>query len=743
MEQDLRQKAPGILNRVRAFRRPTLPESISLRKAFEISSVVLLFYFVQQFFWPAPIAVLIKGMILGGLTAMVAFGIALIYRANRILNFAQGDLGAAPATLAILLIVGPRWPFLPAMLTGVAAAVVLGIVVETLFVRRFFRAPRMILTVATIFLSILLAGVGLLLPRFFDLTVPPQGYPSPLDFSFEISPVVFRGNDIIAMILIPLAIAALAAFFRFTNVGIAVRASAEHADRAFLLGIPVKRIHTIVWVLATVLATLAMIMRAGVVGLPIGRALGATVLLRALAACVIGRFERLPTIFFAAVGLGMIEHAVTFSTGRGILVDPIMFVVVIVALLAQRRGVTSRAEDQQASSWRAAEEIRPIPRELIHLPEVAWTRRALIVIGAGILLALPLILPESRINLAGVVVIYAIIGISLVVLTGWAGQISLGQIAFVGIGAAVAGSLTSKVGWDLFWALLGAGFAGAFAAIVIGLPALRIRGLFLAVTTFAFALATSSFLLNRAFFEDVLPIGDVLRVPLAGRLSVESEARYYYLAVAGLFFAIFVAKGIRRSRTGRVLIGTRENERAAQAFGVNTTSAKLTAFALSGFLAAFAGGLFIHHQQSLGIQPYAPEESLSAFTMVVIGGLGSVPGAILGALYFRGGLYFMPQAFRFLFTGIGGLLILMVFPGGLGSIFYKLRDTLLRAVASRRNLVVPSLVADVSQLEVGALAAPSSVAEPAPANGATGSNGSNGSNGRRRRAKATSSGKRR
>ena len=121
----------------------------------------------------------------------------------------------------------------------------------------------------------------------------------------------------IAMIAVPVVIVALAAFFRYTNIGIAVRGSAENADRAFLLGVPVKRIETVVWVIATVLAYVSVFLRAGVVGLPIGQLLGPAILVRALAASVMGRMERLPTIFGASVLLGVLEAAIIFHMRTG------------------------------------------------------------------------------------------------------------------------------------------------------------------------------------------------------------------------------------------------------------------------------------------------------------------------------------------------------------------------------------------------------------------------------------------
>src|SRR5205814_6626406 len=113
---------------------------------------------------------------------------------------------------------------------------------------------------------------------------------------FPINPIVCHGNAVVAMIIIPLVLIGLTAFFRYTDIGIAIRASAESADRASLLGVPVKRVNTVVWVLATLLAFIGLFLRAGVVGLPIGGALGLAILARALGAAVIGRRERLRTV---------------------------------------------------------------------------------------------------------------------------------------------------------------------------------------------------------------------------------------------------------------------------------------------------------------------------------------------------------------------------------------------------------------------------------------------------------------
>jgi branched-chain amino acid transport system permease protein len=292
------------------------------------------------------------------------------------------------------------------------------------------------------------------------------------------------------------------------------------------------------------------------------------------------------------------------------------------------------------------------------------------------------------------------VGLSLVVLTGWAGQISLGHFAFFGIGAAVASWVTTAQHWDLSVAVVLAGLAGAVAAMAIGLPALRIRGLYLAVITLSFALATSAYFLNTEYMH-WLPQGRFQRPALFGRIALDTETRFYYLSIAAILLTLAALHGLRRSRTGRVLIGIRENERAAQAFGVNAIAAKLTAFAMSGFIAAAAGGLFVHHQQALTFQSYGVPHSFAVFIEVVFGGLGSPLGAILGVTVIEGLNYFknsFPETIRLFvgfFTGsIGLIFVLLVLPSGLAGAIYQVRDRLLRAVAERHDVMVPSLVAD-------------------------------------------------
>ena len=655
--------------------------------------VFVLLFAVEVWPFPASLGVILDGALGGGRIALIALGIALVYRANRVINFAAGDLGQVPATFAVLLILSLGWNYVLSAVLGLVAAVVLGILVETLLIRRFFKSPRLILTVATIGVAQLLTGFALFLPNWLgDFTLSPRLDP-PFQAQLTVGQVIFNANDVLTMIIVPICFIALAIFLQRSSIGIAVRGAAERADRASSLGIPVKRLHTIVWVIASVLAYIAMFLRAGAVGLPIGQVLGPTFLIQALAAAVIGRMEKLPTIAFAAIGIGIIDKAMSVQPGnRPSFNDAVLFLIVAVALLLTKRPTTTRSGD--VSTWQSVREVRPIPRELVHLPEVRYARWGLGVAIVAFLLTLPLWLSPSKVNLSAIIVIFGIVGLSLVVLTGWAGQVSLGQMAFVGIGAAVGGAVTSRLGWDIAIALIIGGIVGALVAVVVGYPAIRRGGLTLPVITLAFALLTSSYLLNREFFDNWLPASTLNRTDLFGVIDISSETSFYYFCLVGLALMFLMARGIRHSRTGRVLISIRENERAARSYGVSADRTMLAAFAISGFMAAFAGVLYVHHQTGLGTAGFLPEESLKAFSMVVIGGLGSLPGALIGAFYVRGTQYFLPPQWQFLATGVGLLLVLLVLPGGIGAALADLRDGYLRWVARRRDLLVPSLLAD-------------------------------------------------
>lgn len=661
-----------------------------------------------------PRGVFVGGAVIGALYGLIGMGLILVYRANRIINFAQAQLGSVPAVAALFLIAYRDLPYILAIPIVLIGGVLLGAAVDVVFIRRFAQAPRLILTVVTIGVGFLL----LVLEFFVKLWIAPDDavgfgarFPTPFSsFKFQVGQVALFGDHLVAVAVVGVIVLALGAFFKFTDMGIAVRASAENGERASLLGIPVRRVSTVVWALAALLSAIGIFLRAPLVGLPVTGFIGPALLLYGLAVAVIARMESLPTAFFAGMLIGVIDRAAVYSTNRAALANAVMLVVILVALLVQRTGL-SRAQEVGASSWQAVKDFRPVPAELRGLREVVGVRAALGATALALVIAGPFIVGDVSTGLLTVGVIYAMVGVSLVILTGWAGQISLGQFAISGVGAAVAGGLAANHGWDFFATLFVGGIAGAIVAILIGIPALRIQGLFLAVTTLAFAFAVQSFVLNREFFGWLLP-GDfktVSRPVLYGRFdltsdsdllwfTVKADAKFYYLCLVFLVLALAMARSLRKNRSGRVLIGARENGRMMQAFGVNLARTRLAAFAISGFIAAVAGALYAYQQGSVEPSSYPPEQSIALFAMTVIGGLTSLPGAMLGALFVRGvpllpGLKGIEQI-ELLTSGVGLVFVLMFLPGGLAEGVYRLRDRFLRRVAASRGIHVPSLVAD-------------------------------------------------
>ncbi len=646
--------------------------------------------------YPATLGVILNGALSGGRIALIALGIALVYRSNRIINFAAADMGVAPITLVVMLVLGFGWNYWLGLGIGIAGAVVVGALTELVVIRRFRKAPRLILTVATIGLSQLFLVLALAIPNWINgdaLAGLGDRLSPPFTVNWEFGGIIFNANDIVTMVAVPLTLIALALFLTRSQTGMAVRAAAERGDRAAMLGIPVGRVQTIVWTIASLLAFLALFLRTGAVGLPLGSPLGPLFLIQAIGAAVIGRFERFPTIACASIAIGILDQANTFQPGnRPAFNDVMIFAIVLIALLFVRRPTQTRAGE--VSNWQSVDEVRPVPAELARLPEVRFFFLGIGAVILAFVLLVPTFFSESRLSLATVVVIFSIVAVSLVVLTGWAGQVSLGQVAFMGIGGAVGGALTSRHGWDISLAMLVAGLVGAVVAVIIGYPAIRRRGLTLAVITLAFALVTQTWLLNQEFFGGWLPVSRIERPALFGVIDINTETRFYYFSIVVLVLMLLAARGIRRSRTGRALIALRENENAAQAYGINVVRTTVSAFAISGFMAAVAGVLFVHEQNGLGSTVFAPTESLKTFSTVVIGGLGSLPGAVLGSVYVRGSQYFLNGNWQLVATGAGVLLILWIYPGGLGGMAVLVRDAYLRWVADRRGIVVPSLLRD-------------------------------------------------
>ena len=189
------------------------------------------------------------------------------------------------------------------------------------------------------------------------------------------------------------------------------------------------------------------------------------------------------------------------------------------------------------------------------------------------------------------------------------------------------------------------------------------------------------------------------RPAVFGIFEIDSARSFYYLCVIVGIIVAACLEGLRRSRTGRVLVATHDNEAGVSAYGVSVVRTKLMAFAISGAVAAVGGALLVLLQRGYTTNLYLPFDNLVMFSAVVVGGVGSLVGGVIGALFLKGGEWWLRGNWRLLVSGAGLLIVLLVLPGGIGGALFSLRDYFLRAVAKRHGIVVPSLMADSAEAD--------------------------------------------
>jgi ABC-type branched-subunit amino acid transport system ATPase component/ABC-type branched-subunit amino acid transport system permease subunit len=633
----------------------------------------------------APTGIVAIGAVLGSATGLAAVGVILVWRANRVVNFAAGAMGGAAGLGSVHLFLEWQWPYAVAMSLAVLAGLAIGALVEVLVIRRFAQSPRLVLTVATIGLAQVLGGLELAIPKaLFGLDAYILGaFPTPLsDTQIELGAVIITGDHLVVTAVVPVVVGALAWFLRRSLAGTAIRAAAENTERARLLGVPVRNLTTVVWMLAGGLAALTFVLKAPFLGATPAAIAGPAVMLPALAAAVVARMESMPVAFLAAVALGVVDQVVRWNTTSPELVDVVLLVVIVVSLLA-RHGARSRAHDADGG-WRDADLIRRLPAEIAALRPVRIARGVGLLALAAAAVLVPLWVGPGTANSLSVMAVWGLVAVSLVVLTGWAGQISLGQFAFVGVGAIVAGNLVSRWDVDLFLTLLVASAAGSVAALALGVPALRIRGPFLAVVTLAFAVVLDGYVLNPNVFPDLIP-QEVTRPLLWGRVDLEVERNMLWFCLAALALSVTLAAGVRRSRSGRLMIAARDNAKATESASVSTRRVTLSGFVFSGALCGLAGGLHVLLLHGARVGSYQPVQSIEVFSMGTIGGLGSLGGAISGAAGMRG-VQDLDATLRLVLTGAGVLVVLWLIPSGLAGVAARIRDLVVARIAARHGL---------------------------------------------------------
>ncbi len=660
--------------------------------------------------WDISLQMLVTGAVVGLSYSAVAAGIILVYRADGIINFAVISFGAV-ALGAFGVLTEHGWSLWPCLLVAVPFAVIVAMVLEMAVIRRLADAPRLVLLMATIGIAQLL---GFLVLVFAELLpdVPPGGdFPTlvPRDWSWQVSnDLLVTAREISALIAIPVLVVLLALFMTRTRFGLMVRAAAANADKSRLVGIPVARTSTMVWgIAAGFTATTVIVLAAVQFVTPLGAAngtaqltLGYPVLVKALLIAMIARMRVLWLTVPVGMALGVVE--VIFQQNvQGIDANVFavwLFVATLVVVLTLSRHV--RVATETSSAWKLAGRVKPLPERVRHL----WTVRQLPRVGVVATLLVFALIPAfaqqaSQSFLWTRVVIYAIAACSLTILTGWAGQLSLGQFAFSAIGGLVTVQMVND-GWfgvhNVPWGVavtLGV-LVGAAVALLIGIPALRIPGLYLAVTTLAFAVMVENWLVTRRWLgiDELTGSIPVLKRPDTGVVNFSSRHSYYYLCLFFLAVCLAVLAQIRRSGIGRSIVAVRDNERAAEAMTVSATRAKLVAFAISGGIAALAGALYVTSlPTSNPSSTFATSESVTLVAIAVIGGLGSIVGPLLGAAWVIGLPTLFPDfaAAPLLVSSVGLLLLLLFFPGGFVEVAYRVRDAVVARAARRLPPAAP------------------------------------------------------
>ncbi|MCA1840074.1 MAG: branched-chain amino acid ABC transporter permease, partial [Actinobacteria bacterium] len=318
-----------------------------------------------------PSAIILQGLIFGLLNALVACGIVLIYRTSRFINFAQAALGGIAGSFTYQFIVADTThaPYLLAVVVGILVAALLGVIVELGFVRRFFEAPRLVLMVLTIALVSALnsaSGFVIGLPLFGDVanrSLEQQRGTAPVPFPFRHFVfhvgkllVPFRFQHLFAILTSIAALIGLGIFLRYSRFGVATRAAAENAERASLLGVPVKILSTTVWAIAGAMSGLAVVMFGSVTTFQSTGLQSPEFLVGALAAAIVAKMRSIPVAISAAIGIEILRQATKFSfKGQAGLFNVAVFLVILIGLLLQKPK-QSRSEDHEASSWKATQE---------------------------------------------------------------------------------------------------------------------------------------------------------------------------------------------------------------------------------------------------------------------------------------------------------------------------------------------------------------------------------------------------
>jgi ABC-type branched-subunit amino acid transport system ATPase component/ABC-type branched-subunit amino acid transport system permease subunit len=628
--------------------------------------------------------VVVLGAIIGMTYGLLAVGLVLVYRSSGIINFAQGQLGAFGAALLGIAVVEWSVPYWLAFVVALAASAAVGGGSEVLVVRRLQNAPAVIGVVATLGLAAVLATFASLINSSVSngATFPqPDGFPE-----FDLGPLKVTQAYSGMLIMTPLLVLGLAWFLRRGWLGVAMRASSANPEAARMAGVNANLMSTLAWAIAGAVGAYTAILVLPTLGFTGGGFLGPNLLLIALTAAVIARMSSLVAAMVAGVAIGILEQILLWNYPSGGQVSAVVFLIVLGVLLLQRVRYDRR---DSKGSWAVIRSWMPLPdayRRIFAIRNLRW-----FVFGTSLMLALllPLVITNESAVPFIMIETMTLVGMSVGVVTGLSGQLTLGQFALAGVGATASYYVTRETG-SFVPGFLAGGLAAACAATLIGLPALRIRGPMLAVTTLGFAIAAQQWL----FIQPWMLGAGVTQDPasIAG-ITIKTAKGYYVLGLIVVVLGIWLCRNVWKGALGRQMRAVRDNEDAARAFALNPVALKLQSFGIAGFVAGLAGAFLGSSITFLTADVFPVERSIEAAAAAVLGGLGVLMGPLLGALYIVG-IPQIPNIFnvepldqlQLLASSLGWLIIILQVPAGFGWGIGVLRDRIDDRLAVRHGI---------------------------------------------------------
>jgi branched-chain amino acid transport system permease protein len=590
----------------------------------------------------------VNGLIIGNIYALLAVGLALIFGVSHLINFAQGSIYTVGAYIGWTAVTYLHTPLPVTMLIVMAGCALLGIAIERLGLRPLAGAARIAPLLATI-------GISFVLDQGLQLiyTPDPRALPDPLpDWRLQVGGGTIGALDILIATIGLTSAAVLFVFLRYTKLGWAVRATALDRDAARQMGVDTDAVNRTVFAIAGALGGLSGLL-VGMYYNHIDTAMSFQATLKGVVAQVIGGMGNVPGAILGSLLLGLIESwgvALFGSSYRNLFA----FALLLLILVLRPNGLF-------ASARQAPPE--PLTGTFIapsRAPRVPpWLVAACAVAAAALPLVADVPYPLQTLTNAW---LYAILALSLTLVAGTVGQISLGHAGFLAIGAYASALLALDLGWPVPLTILAAGVITALLGTALVFPAFRLRGHYVSIATLGIGEIVGLVILN---WESLTrgPIG-VTAIP---PLPFDSTENDYWLSLALLVVLALMQARLLRSHLGRAFRAIRDDDVAARAYGISLNRYKGIAFAVGGFTAGISGAVTAHLYSYINYETFTSQISILALTMVILGGLGNINGAIVGAVALIG----LPELFRataewrMLIYGITLLLLIRFRPQGL------------------------------------------------------------------------------